>query len=909
MRLAKKIIALMLIVALGVTSIHLFRIPTGAEEIGKQLVLSDVFTDVNIVNNGSSAIIEALSGMTTVIDGVTYNNYARYDGVTAFASSDSLGAAGRVMDGNLDSRWESEHGKDPQYLTIDLGNVYSVKNIDIYWEGASARQYNIEVSEDGNHFEKLANVQSNYGRRTDDIKLSKEIGIRAVRIYCVSRTTIYGNSIYEIGIYGTDAQKKVVQVLSGLKILDYYKYTGKYFIYFNEPEESAGYKVYIDDDKEAVKNIKGSGEYLSARDMKGYSTGIHTLSVVNTNIDGAESAKISTELYLNQTVGNYNDIPQVYIYTAENVTNEYHKNANVTVSVIDKDGGEYKDFVDSSCNIKIRGNSTAGAPKKPWNIKLSEKKSILGMNKGKKWCLLANSFDKSLMRNYLAYNFGSENGVTYTCQNRFAEVYLNGVFHGNYLITEAVQAKKERVNIDAYNAESNDILLELGTRNEPDVDHFTTSVLNTTFDVNDPEKGDDLTDIEVDTKIARVREYLNSFEDALVNKNYEEILNYIDEDTFVNFYIVNELFKNVDFNFSSTRFYIKNEKIYAGPLWDFDLSSGNCKKSYYNDYYVDGVSYKGYYCQSMNWYRELLKNEAFYNKVKDRYAKLQYTIQNMYKVDTETQLSISGLLDNYKESFIRNYLPQSQLGAGWELTNEDGYSYSAESGWTSWEQPIEFLRTWIQNRNIWLCEQWNVDMDKAYYDSDPNPEKDLLTEKDIAITGYQMTTSIGGVQGKIGIRTIYQIEQAVNNDKVKEKGLVIGLDSGNISDRDMVIDNDNELVMHAASTQKGKAFVQLGNSDSADYYVMTMDISGGYNQNYKVRPYAILDNGTIIYGETVRFNIFKVAKELYNGSYMPNFSSHNTLYEEVIKKVEPLYGEVEFGWSGTVIPSYIANTL
>lgn len=910
MKLTRKIIAFMLVVTLTVTSGNLFgaravaEVTDGSQE---RLDLSGITTDVNIVNNGDGNVVNALSGTTAMIDGITYSNYSRYKGVSAFASSDSRGAAGKAIDGDLYSRWETEHGTDPHYLTIDLGNVYAVKNIDIYWEGASAKEYEIQVSTDGSTFQKLTDVQSNYGKRTDDIKLSREINIRAVRIYCISRTTVYGDSIYEIGIYGTEEQKEVVPVLSGLKVLDYYKYTGKYFIYFTEPEESAGYHVYIDDSETPVKTITGSGSYISSEEMKGLTDGKHTLSVANTDDTGKESARISTEFNISANNGTYSDIPQIYIYTTGDITTEYHDTADVTVSVIDKDGGSYADIIDSGSNIKIRGNTTASAAKKPWNIKLSSKKSILGMDKGKKWCLLANSFDKSLMRNYLAYNFGLENGVTYTSQSRYAEVYINGTYNGNYLITEPVEAKTERVDVDAYNADSDDILLELGTRYEEGVDHFTTSVLGTTFDVNDPEKGDDLTDAEVDAKIVRVKEYLNQFETALRSQNYDEIINYIDEDTFVNFYIVNELFKNVDFNFSSTRFYIKDGKIYAGPLWDFDLSSGNCKSSSYQDYYVDGVSYKGFYCQSMNWYRELLKNETFYNKIKERYAQLQYKIQNIYKVNSAAQLSVDYLIKNYQNSFMRNYMSVSALGAGWELTNDDGYSYSAESGWTSWEQPIEFLRDWIENRNIWLCQQWNVDMDAAYAAGEPkeeeetteNPEEvDILTGEDIAITGYQMTASLGGVQGNIGIRTIYQIEQAANNENIKEIGLVIGLDSGEITDNDMVTGSNSNYVVNVASTENGKSDVKLGTSDTADYYVMTMDISMGYHQDYKVRPYAILQDGSVVYGDVDGYNVFDVAAIIYDNSFMPNLQSHDTLYEQVLKKVDPSYQEVKYTGQG-----------
>lgn len=749
-------------IALVVTSITPFRVESRADEFisgtaENQMNLSKITADVDIVNGGNQQVLNALRASTYEIDGIIYNNYSTYNGVSASASSEK-DDANKAIDGSLSSRWESEHGVDPQYLAIDFGNQYMLKDIAIYWEGASAKEYDVEVSQDGLNFQTLTSVTNTYGKRTDDIKFSEEISVRAVKIHCKSRNTVYGDSIYEIGFYGTSPQGEVVPTLSDLQVKDYYKYTGKYFIYFTEPEESSGYNVYVDDIAEPVKKINSSGEYLSSQDLEGYDAGTHTMYVANIGTDGRESAKISKKFTVGEQAGTYTNIPQIYIYTDKNITNEYHEDGDVTISVIDKDGGNSKAIYESAGNIKIRGNTTAGAPKKPWNIKLSSKKSVLGMDKGKKWCLLANSFDKSLMRNSLAYDFGLQNGVTYTSQSRFVEVYINGKYNGNYLITEPVEAKTERVDIDAYNADSNDILLELGTRNEPDVDHFTTGTLRTTFDVNDPEKGDDLTDAQVDEKIARVNQYLTEFESVLRNQDYDEISNYIDEDTFINFYIVNELFKNVDFNFSSTRFYIKDNKIYAGPLWDFDLSSGNCKSSYYTDYYTDGVSYKGFYCQSMNWYRQLIKNETFYNKVKERYKNLQYIIQNIYKNTSETTLSIDYLVNTYGASFERNYRSTDLLGAGWSLTNEDGYSYSAESGWNRWEQPVEFLRNWLQNRNIWICEQWGIDLESAYEESKPvvpeepetptNPEQTTegntnLTNKIVAFE-YDGTNAVAG---------------------------------------------------------------------------------------------------------------------------------------------------------------------
>lgn len=806
----RKIVSLLLSFALVVTSVNV--IPQMGHIYADELLdLTDVTVDANIVSGGDANIISALGSDSMTIDGVSYKNYTKYDGVTVFASSE-WDAASKAIDGNTGSRWESEHGVDPQHLTVDFGNLYSIKDIAIYWEGASAKEYNVEVSTDGTNFQTLTQVTDTHGRRTDNLKLSKEIKVRTVRIYCTSRTTVYGDSIYEIGFYGNDPQGEVVPVLSTLKVSDYYKYTGKYMIYFTEAAESSGYNVYIDDKENVVKTVQGSGDYLSSNEISNLEAGTHKLYVANTDATGKESAMISTNFTVAGEAGTNTDIAQVYIYTTTSISNEYHKNADVTVSVIDKDGGTNKDLIDAACNIKIRGNTTAGAPKKPWNIKLSSKQKVLGMDKAKKWCLLANSFDKSLMRNNLVYDFGLENGLQFNMENRFVEVYINGKFNGNYLLTEAVEVKSGRVDIDAYNPDNNDILLELGTRNEADVNHFTTGVLGTTFDINDPEKDGDLPEDQLNRKIANVTAYLNNFETALKNRNYDEILQYMDEDSFVNFYIVNELFKNADFNFSSTRFYIKDNKVYAGPCWDYDLSSGNCKSSYYTDYYVDGVSYKGYYCQGMNWYRQLFKIDAFYNKVKERYKELQYKIQNIYKTDSETDISINHLLDTYGASFERNYKSTDLLGAGWELTNEDGYSYAAESGWTTWQQPIEFLRSWLENRNIWLCSEWGIDMAQAYEESKPQPEPPT-TEEPTTTETPTTTEEPGMPQTTTQVATTPETTQVVSTTEPETSVVIISETTPVITVSENTSVNTSKEVRPIKKVSKGKVQIATKKKD------------------------------------------------------------------------------------------------
>ncbi|MBR3645348.1 MAG: CotH kinase family protein, partial [Lachnospiraceae bacterium] len=513
---------------------------------------------------------------------------------------------------------------------------------------------------------------------------------------------------------------------AAVSIADYYKYSGKYIIYFSGQKDSIEYHLYIDESDVPIKTIKGSGGYLSKTELEGISVGQHVLYVSAVDKEGTEQSIGSATFNKVQNEGTFTEVPQVYIYTDKEITKEYHESKDVTVTIADKDGGTQKDIIDSSSNIKIRGNSTASADKKPWNIKFDSKTDVLGMGKGKKWCLLANAYDKSLMRNKMVYEFGKKMGMPYTSDSRYVDVYLNGKYNGNYLLTVPVEVKKERINIKAYDSESNDILLEVGTRYESDVNHFKTGYYGMTFDVNDPEKDGDLDNELVLAKINRVNTFLTEFEKALAKVKYEKVKPYIDVQSFVDMYVVNEYFKNADFSFSSTRFYIKDNVLYAGPLWDFDLSCGNVNPKQYTGYYTDGIGHEGLYGTNMLWFKKLMQIPEFQEAVKKRFESLQYSIQNLYKEDSQESLSINMFLYEYGNSIERDSRPIADLGAGWKLSGGGGYvgiSYTTTAKWTQWEQPIDFLRDWLKKRNEWMCAEWGIDIEEAYAHSNPDNQE------------------------------------------------------------------------------------------------------------------------------------------------------------------------------------------
>lgn len=403
-------------------------------------------------------------------------------------------------------------------------------------------------------------------------------------------------------------------------------------------------------------------------------------------------------LGLNTNVAAYesSDIERIYITSDTTLSSLQKEYVPATVEVVEKDGTVVK--ADDAATIKLRGNSTAKAAKKPFNIKFAKKYALFGMDEGKKWNILANAFDKSLIRNKLGLDLGTTMGLSYTSQSTFCDVYYNGQLLGNYLATEPVDAGTGKVEIDDSET-SKDFMLEIEReRYESDVTYINTKN-GVRFAINVPEEPT----AEQKTHITTVS---NEVEEALKSKRMSVYSKYIDVDSFVNYYIVSELFKPVDFNYSSTRFYYKDGIMYAGPIWDYDLTSGNAAKSFYTGYYDGNDSYKDLFCTQMKWIGYLMQSDEFVAKVNARFATMKNTITNLYANNSLGNSHINTLTTKYADSFARNYSE-----AGWSLTqrysvvdNPKGLEYHDPA--PTYEGNVALLSTWLKNRMAYLEKEW-----------------------------------------------------------------------------------------------------------------------------------------------------------------------------------------------------------
>ena len=132
---------------------------------------------------------------------------------------------------------------------------------------------------------------------------------------------------------------------------------------------------------------------------------------VNAGMEGSELAQVHITVTQEGVSGVTLTKPQGYV--------------TATIEIVDP-SGENETLLDEGATIKVRGNTTALGAKRPYNVKLSSKQDVLGMGKGKKWCLLANMYDKSLMRNRMAFDFARALGMQYIPDCRMVDVCVEG---------------------------------------------------------------------------------------------------------------------------------------------------------------------------------------------------------------------------------------------------------------------------------------------------------------------------------------------------------------------------------------------------------------------------------------------------------------------------------------------------
>ena len=396
----------------------------------------------------------------------------------------------------------------------------------------------------------------------------------------------------------------------------------------------------------------------------------------------------------NQTVIEENKELPVFKIETENHAAIESKEIYVNATLDIENADEYNDS-NLSLGIRGRGNySWSGTEKKSYRIKFDSKYQPVGQGKGKckSWTLLAVHCDKSLLRTDAAFYFASKlNNLPFTSSSSFVELYLNDEYQGVYQLCDQIQVNKYRVDIDDTGDEEDiGYLIELDKNASEDVIYSNRGL---SFEVK--------SDYQNQAQLNYITNYINQCETAIYSKDQESISNLIDIPSMVDAYIVEELTKNLDVGWGS--FYYtkpKGGKLSFGPVWDFDLSSGNAdsdtgdfKFSSYRYTYV-GNSYFKSYMQQHTWYLQLRKTTWFNDLIKNRWKEVKgYAFDMVNHIDY--------MRDTYSKEFNHNFEKWDIFDQ--RINREPGTIMAIKS----FDEQVDYLIDWFNNRIEWLSDYYD----------------------------------------------------------------------------------------------------------------------------------------------------------------------------------------------------------
>ena len=334
----------------------------------------------------------------------------------------------------------------------------------------------------------------------------------------------------------------------------------------------------------------------------------------------------------------------------------------------------------ASCEIRGRGNTTWYWPKKPYLIKLDEKQHIFGMHKHKRWVLLANFMDRTLMRNLVSMKVASMmSHLAWTPGCQPVELVLNGKHVGSYLLIEQVRVDNHRVAITEMTPQDNvgdavtgGYLLELDFHYDNEVQwtdphgHNNQWGNGIPFGIKYPDP-DDLTTQQQ----TYIQGYISETANVLYGSNFKDpdkgYAKYIDVDSFIDYWIVFEVMGNHELGNPGSVFMHKDRggKLVAGPCWDFDWGVLS--------YSTSPQARTGLVNGNAIWYGRLRQDPAFEAKLKARFQELLPLLETIpdYMDECERLLTESAKL-NFA---MWNPAEDASQNGGWIINGDENMTF------------------------------------------------------------------------------------------------------------------------------------------------------------------------------------------------------------------------------------------
>ena len=384
-------------------------------------------------------------------------------------------------------------------------------------------------------------------------------------------------------------------------------------------------------------------------------------------------------------------------------------------------------YYEGIIGIEIRGESSQYFDKKSFGFETWDNQyndidvSLLGFPEEEDWILYGPFSDKSLIRNKLIYDLSNQMG-RYASKTEFVELSINYEYKGLYIFMEKLKRDDNRINIQKLN--ENDIdetlitggyIIKIDKSDMEDGSYTDYNSFQSKYDVFGKKDGDKKVYFNYEYPKSSeihayqknyIKNYINDFESSLASDQFKNSENgyrkYIDVNSFIDFFILNEISNNVDgFRLSTYLHKDREKKLIIGPIWDFNLSFGNadyCGGERY-DIWLHKFNERcpGDFWNIPFWWNRFLEDENFVNQLKDRWNEL--------RINTLSDENIISLIDDYY-SFLYNETDIVKRNFDkWRIFGI--YIWPNSFIGNNYYEEIDFLKNWIKNRTSWLDESIN----------------------------------------------------------------------------------------------------------------------------------------------------------------------------------------------------------
>ena len=387
------------------------------------------------------------------------------------------------------------------------------------------------------------------------------------------------------------------------------------------------------------------------------------------------------------TVSAYTGLPTLWAETNGRSLKEANYYYKGTFSIVDNIGYQgIGSLPETSGRIMAQGSlryytKMANRPggetewgKNDYRLTFSSAVSLLDMPSDTDWKLNPNVHDITMLHNQTAFFLSKISKLDYTPRFRYVDLMFNGRYYGTYMLGEYLSAGSKRINVG-----DDGFILSIGSNTSGST--FTTGHLEQPVSILYPSS-------QPTSVVNYIAGVVRDAESVLFSSSFTDESygwrSYMDENSFVDWYLINEIAKNQSGAFQSSCImnYKRGGKLKMGPVWDFEKAFGD----------AGSTRATGFVIKNVSWYKRLFKDPAFVAKVKERFDYYFNHQEDIFKSINENAQYLKYAIqeDNTK----------------WDTFTS--YKSSGADTWVLYQGQVSSMKSWLTERMRWLKEQFDA---------------------------------------------------------------------------------------------------------------------------------------------------------------------------------------------------------